>query len=278
MFDAVHAIRKMKVTNEAVSVINTPEISHKGGDTSDYSIHNAIERQPERCEVLNKREVSFDGYDSKFTVFEDSSSVFAGGTGGTLWDSSIALGKYLLQSYSGDKTHQLIALELGSGLGLCSMVASYVGMKVIATERPLAMQLLSHNISSSYHSREITITTLDWTNPQDLDQIFSIYPQIDLVFGSDLVFAANVEVWGYLADIYKSFIDACVGIKIILAYERRERDSLEGFLEVLRGVNLLLFDITSSVLSVTENPLGDLMIFEVRSISSPAAKITSILS
>ena len=96
-----------------------------------------------------------------------------------LWDSALALSKYVLlnpQLFCGKHI-----LELGCGLGLPSLCASKIGAKVLATDfhpdnRGFFMKNVALNKLQNIEYRE-----LDWRQPEQLGQF-------DCILGSDLIY------------------------------------------------------------------------------------------
>ena len=84
------------------------------------------------------------------TVLENPSGSWAAGNGATVWDCAIALAGYLLaHRCCGRGTH---GVELGAGVGLVACaLAQGAGAHVVATERPLMLDLLEE--SCRYSSR-----------------------------------------------------------------------------------------------------------------------------
>ena len=59
------------------------------------------------------------------------------------------------------------AVELGAGVGLVAMVLGTLGAKVLATERPMALQLLRHNVEQNTLTGNVNVEALDWCAPDD---------------------------------------------------------------------------------------------------------------
>jgi hypothetical protein len=102
---------------------------------------------------LFPRTVCFDGPSLEavaVTVLENPSGSWAAGNGATVWDCAIALAGYLLaHRCCGRGTH---GVELGAGVGLVACaLAQGAGAHVVATERPLTLDLLEE--SCRYSSR-----------------------------------------------------------------------------------------------------------------------------
>lgn len=74
-------------------------------------------------------------------------------------------------------------LELGAGLGLCSVAAKLFGaLHVISTDLPSALPYITHTASLNHVSMDIQ--ALDWTQP---------YPiQADLILLSDVVWVETL--------------------------------------------------------------------------------------
>lgn len=172
-------------------------------------------------------------------LLEDPLGTFAGGNGATLWDCSLALTRFLAEHYTNDyfvmeprgenssatvanNSREINVLELGAGLGLVGIALATMGANVVATERALALPLLTKNVeynqgvitssNKSYGIRNandascgaIEVTELIWglettmafLNERDRRS----QPVFDIVVGSDLIFPSNVNAYPLLVD------------------------------------------------------------------------------
>ena len=100
---------------------------------------------------LFPRTVCFDGLspDVTVTVLENPSGSWAAGNGATVWDCAIALAGYLLKHRCCScccSSSPCRGVELGAGVGLVSLaLAQGAGARMVATERPLMLDLLQEN-------------------------------------------------------------------------------------------------------------------------------------
>ena len=185
-------------------------------------------------ESLFERKVAIEGgmgrgRGSVLCLLEDPMGTLAGGNGAKLWDCSLALTRFLAEHYTddyfvkqhGDNTPNSV-LELGAGLGLVGMALATMGANVVATERALALPLLTKNME---HNQGVIIGSerKGGTNGKDSDNGGSIQvaelswghettvafleerdrreqPPFDIVVGSDLIFPSNVEAYPLLVD------------------------------------------------------------------------------
>ena len=85
---------------------------------------------------------------STLVLYQDPSGSLAGGNGATLWDCAIALALWLQHGGAAAWQRRRV-LELGAGVGLCSLVLSNLGAAVIASERAIALPLLELNVRSN---------------------------------------------------------------------------------------------------------------------------------
>lgn len=132
------------------------------------------------------------------------------GVAGVVWDAAISLSFYLW-------THPELmrnksVLELGAGMGLCSIVVGLLGSSIIATDKPSVIPLLASNLQNNIHNnhcelRNATPQTghaiarpFDWTNPPpDL-----ITASFDVIIGADLVY--DVTLFPLLATVFRRLL------------------------------------------------------------------------
>lgn len=113
------------------------------------------------------------------TIHQDSRKV--DGLGGEIWNGAYVLARYMEQHASLFKDADVI--ELGSGCGLCGLVAGLLSPKsvVLTDEYP---DLLELNIRANQHviSSKIMSETLDWEQPVEnrFQQSF------DIAIGSEI--------------------------------------------------------------------------------------------
>ena len=120
-------------------------------------------------------------------ILEDPFGAWASGNGSTIWDASLLLSKYVLSQIP--KMNLAIAprvIEFGSGLGVLSILLAKIGCRVIATERPLAIDLLLQNTSHNSfdnESQQLQVISLDWLDP-NVSDIITQQGEFDLILGS----------------------------------------------------------------------------------------------
>lgn len=253
MVDAVkllNKIRKEKNSNEIIETSELP-IENPSKISQDNHINNLLHQ------TLVERIIKIENNDNnkliEINLLEDTTGLRGGGTGATVWDSSIYFCNYLINNDTNiliDKTNdyikQLNILDIGSGLGLLAVFLATLGCNVIASEREIAINLLTENIINNNISNGIVnIELLDWLS-NDIDDIISNliikYKGIDCVIGADLIFPANENCWTYLADIYSRLLHtitndhSCVGW---LIYEHRKDDVLDKFINILSDRNVI---------------------------------------
>lgn len=68
-----------------------------------------------------------------------------------VWDASLTLAAYLLQLNKNkpDLLKDKTVIELGSGIGLCGMVAATLGADALLTDLEAALKLLKHNVEEN---------------------------------------------------------------------------------------------------------------------------------
>lgn len=91
------------------------------------------------------------------------------GKGGTLWDASYVLAKYLeSMDMAGKKV-----VELGAGTGLPSILCAMKGAYVVATDLADSLPLTNLNIQENVDKIRGSVRTaeLDWTNESHLEEL-----------------------------------------------------------------------------------------------------------
>jgi len=158
-------------------------------------------------------------------VLEDPQGVWAAGNGATLWDCALLLASFLAERPAEKGVAGGRVLELGSGLGLLSLVAARLGAEVVATERPIALPLLRRNAAENGLLLEegapasggrIRVEELSWGSrlPSWADAGFAA------VVASDVVFPNNVDdACGPLVETLCATV--LPGVRCWLAYEPR---------------------------------------------------------
>lgn len=126
------------------------------------------------------------------------------GLGSAVWDGAFVLSEYL-QREEPHNLKQKCVVEIGSGLGLVSIVASYLNAtKVIATDGdvnlfPMIMRNMKINGVSAQYSNEIKdkvlILPLTWGNETEIKHVKNSCPDglVDILLGADVVFEHDPE-------------------------------------------------------------------------------------
>lgn len=136
-----------------------------------------------------------------------------------VWDASIVLSHYLNQNAKHLELSSKCILEIGAGLGLCSIVCSLLNSKhVYLTDIDQNCMLLAkENIELNKCKDNISIHEYYWGS--DINQTTMKQNKFDIVIGADCI---------YLKDTYKSLITTFVDIFkynpnsiIILAFAER---------------------------------------------------------
>ncbi len=148
----------MVIFSEQVAVINGNSPDESQASESDSSVE--INRNP-----MLHHERSFDFQHTACTVTISQCYMDLDGTGGGVWDASIALA-YFLDSMGPMKISNKVIIELGSGLGLVSIVASLFGARVYATDGDAAiLPYLQRNIENVFSSLSRADAAIAVTRP-----------------------------------------------------------------------------------------------------------------
>jgi predicted nicotinamide N-methyase len=135
------------------------------------------------------------------------SSPLLGGVGAKLWACSLVLAEYLVAPLSGGVPHSRggtitiknsNVLELGSGTGVCGIVASELcgARKVVLTDGDnRTVKLIRHNLAlNKSEQKKRHAHLLCWESPADARGIFEAHPEVeanggfDILIGSDIVY------------------------------------------------------------------------------------------
>ena len=112
-------------------------------------------------------------------------------TGGSIWDSSRALSRYLLTlSPPGGCWHSTRTLELGCGCAVAGLTAAALGSEVVLTDRVL--HVAEHNRDSNFTLAErerVTLRELRWGT--DVGAARAELPPFDLILGGDILYDAE---------------------------------------------------------------------------------------
>ncbi len=96
-----------------------------------------------------------------------------------LWPSALGLSQYLVENENEIKNKQI--LELGCGLGLVGITASYCGGDVLFTDyEPMALEFTQSNFMRNFN-RPAAVQYMDWRNPHT-DKSFDVILAADVLY------------------------------------------------------------------------------------------------
>lgn len=140
-----------------------------------------------------------------------------GSTGGSVWDASLVLAKYVERNP--DLVRGKRVLELGAGVAAPSVTAAVMGAsEVLMTELPELMPLLQSNLSLHPSLRA---EVLVWGQPD----VSHLHPPLDVVLGVEVtvdIFPADLLLESLLALTTPSSL-------ILIAHEDRSKDGRRFF-------------------------------------------------
>ena len=167
-----------------------------------------------------------------------------GTTGLSLWEGSIYLSKYI--QYHVSQFRDKSILELGSGLGLGSLMAASIGLakQVIITDgHPVVYhrckQILQDNLCfinrvrqehSIQHTDIVQVRQLYWyldTEPECHDDLRSL-PPIDLIIASDTIYDPDLHI-RFLHTIRRIISGNSQDCSILLCITSRNETTVEAF-------------------------------------------------
>jgi len=149
---------------------------------------------------------------------------FSGELGGTVWDASLVLIKYLENSseFPPHFWERKRVLELGSGTGIISIACSLQGATVVASDRTLLLELIRANIIRNRVERQMTAVNLDWGDEKGLSVL---KPPFDVVIASDLIAQCYSESFDQLIETLDQASDK--NTLILIAFELRDRRDVD---------------------------------------------------
>jgi len=157
-------------------------------------------------------------------------------TGLKIWDSSIALAKYLekLERENKGKIQGKRIIELGSGCGLVGIIAGRLGANVVLTEVGLLVDQLSQNVKANNLESSVQARELFWGT-----DVTSFNPPYDIILASDVAWVTHlveplVVTLHNLSDEHT---------QIILAQEHRSRITDDLFFETLHKYGFKITEI-----------------------------------
>eukprot|EP00746_Dinoflagellata_sp_MGD_P000836 gnl/MRDRNA2_/MRDRNA2_101543_c0_seq1.p1 gnl/MRDRNA2_/MRDRNA2_101543_c0~~gnl/MRDRNA2_/MRDRNA2_101543_c0_seq1.p1 ORF type:complete len:235 (+),score=35.92 gnl/MRDRNA2_/MRDRNA2_101543_c0_seq1:210-914(+) len=150
-------------------------------------------------------------------------------TGSQVWDCSLHLAEFIessLQKGCLDLQGRRV-VELGSGCGLCAIVAASHGAYTVATDQSSIVGLIQHNANINLNQDEcnlLTVQELNWGSKEDLDSLQSAHgTTFDAILISDCLNPIyGEESYKALADTVTSLSHS--GTFILLAYQVRGLD------------------------------------------------------
>lgn len=155
------------------------------------------------------------------TITQDWNSF---GVAAVVWEAALILGTFL-QSIQ-DQIQGKNVLELGSGTGICGIIASILGANVTLTDLENCMSLCERNVEINLNAtvHGFQMKPLDWT--EDLEKNWSgiVY---DYIIGADLVYIE--ELFEDLVRTFEHFVNYNENIKIVLAGKIRYIDRYKRF-------------------------------------------------
>jgi hypothetical protein len=192
-----------------------------GGDWGCEPSQEAIGEYVENSGLMEQR-FAIEG--QEVSVISDPSHVMFQGVGGSIWNASLVLSKYL-SGLKDSLPQNPVVLELGSGCGLPSVYFARTrpDAKVILTDVPHLLPLLKYNIRDSPNCEVLPLT---WGSADHLEPL--IHRDLDLIIGSDIVF--DPDYYDVLLSTMRTLRNGTAThprkkpAKIVLALAMREPD------------------------------------------------------
>lgn len=145
------------------------------------------------------------------------------GTGGSYWDGSVVLAKYLEQN--SELVRGKILLELGSGLGFTSVAAKVLGAaQVVATDLCEVLPVLETNVRTN--EVDVLVTEIDWNFPK--------YIKSDLVICSDVLWLVDL-VYPFTNTLFTNLSESN---KAIICDKLRSLEVRNEFFKLLKEFKL----------------------------------------
>ena len=137
------------------------------------------------------------------------------GFGAAVYPSAIVLAHFLDVHYPRHQLEGKTVLELGCGVGFCSLAAGMCagkGTKVIATDGDQgSVQLTLDNIEANAHAlqkgAEVSAARLRWADPSDTARVAGMVGPggVDLIIGSDIAACPYADALPLLLDCLLAF-------------------------------------------------------------------------
>jgi len=160
------------------------------------------------------------------------------GLGGSVWDAALVLSSVLVQTpliqtiqqSSSLSLQGLSVCELGSGTGLCGLVAWLLKAEVLLTDLSLWLPLLEQNIANHQQLGDpldppCRCAALQWGNEADVVNL-PIQPPFNLILASDLIYEPNS--YSQLIQTLERLSDQQT--IILMSYEKRKSREREFWL------------------------------------------------
>ncbi|KAL0233338.1 hypothetical protein GEMRC1_012083 [Eukaryota sp. GEM-RC1] len=187
----------------------------------------------------------FQSHGVPITVCQNSIS---GSIGSSLWPATDLFLQFL-ETFDSQYFLNKSIIELGSGVGLLSMVCAVMGAsKVLATDIPFIINWIDHNFSLNTHLPyfdSLLTQSLLWGDKDDIQHVFKTFLTLDFVIASDVVY--STESVPLLLDTIKQFIDR-YGCTVWIALKWRSADTTTSFRE-----NLKYYELSTRTLSETKD-------------------------
>jgi len=155
----------------------------------------------------------------------------ADGTGRVAWGSSYCLSEYLSRNYQSVITHfpadddgastqqplqGLRVVELGAGLGMCSIACCKLGaQEVVATDGSQGtLELLERNANANLSPSEravLSVQRLEWSTEEAQPANPEFGGPFDVVMLADVAYEANKNAWPALVATIKRLTDPALG-------------------------------------------------------------------
>lgn len=170
-------------------------------------------------------------------------------TGQTLWRGGETLARWCWRNEVKGK-----CIEVGAGLGLCSLVAERTAQTVVATDGDeLALSALAKNVA--LNASRVVVRRLVWGDAGEAQRLVTDFDGFDVVLGADVVYdeRALAPLVATVATLLKPN-----GI-FVLAFTHRGVN-IEGLLDLTSSAGFVMEDQTSD----DANPLDRLLVFQER--------------